>query len=304
MHDPGQTKTGEWNRQVPEPLPQSLTQIHLDRNRVTRGDWSMFAPHRERVTRLLCEASRPNSDHPSLCVLGAGNGNDLDLDVVCETFEKITLVDLDGEALHHLVDAQPAKIRERISIVPGVDLSSILDQFATPGPHRDRLDDLILKAKSPTTPLGLHRFDVVASTCLLTQLIDVALQGVRRWNPQLDHSKTDHPRISELAIAMRDGHLQLLTDLLAPGGRIVLVSDFVSSDTLPELFAVNDAQLGELVSEAINQGNFFTGVNPIVLAHWFRTRPEPPFGNVQLGPPWKWQLGNRTYAVCGITAAR
>src|SRR5947209_20163185 len=66
-------------------------------------------------------------------------------------------------------------------------------------------------------------FDVVASTCLLSQLIGNAFHSIGEA----------HPRFPEVVRAIRLGHLRLLATLARPGGRVVLVTDVVSSDRSP-----------------------------------------------------------------------
>ncbi len=66
-------------------------------------------------------------------------------------------------------------------------------------------------------------FDVVASTCLLSQLVGNAFHSVGEG----------HPRFLDLVRAIRLAHLRLMTGLRRAGGTAVLVTDLVSSDTFP-----------------------------------------------------------------------
>lgn len=271
-----------------------------------------FASHRAQVTRLLeqAAASVGERDGPrSLCVLGAGNGNDLDLPVLCQTYEQITLVDLDQEALDHLAAFHAVdSLSGKIELVGGVDLSGLLDGQGEASPGGELgVEQWIERARHPVKPERLGRYSVVASTCLLTQLIDSLAVGTGQTSGAATATESIaqpdlEPSLAERCLAIRDGHLQLLSELVAPGGVIVLVSDFVSSDTLPELFDVEEQSLGRLCSSAINQGNFFTGANPVVLAHWFKTRSRESFQEVRLATPWRWIMGNRVYALTAITA--
>ncbi|MBT4865894.1 MAG: hypothetical protein HON53_12380, partial [Planctomycetaceae bacterium] len=77
---------------------------HLQRNLSTRDCWDGYAHHRSVVTELLVRSSR--SDDGALCVLGAGNSNDLDLQKLLHTFSEIHLVDLDDEAISEGVNRQ------------------------------------------------------------------------------------------------------------------------------------------------------------------------------------------------------
>jgi hypothetical protein len=239
--------------------------------------------------------------------LGAGNGNDLDLPALCHWYDRITLVDLDQEALDHLIESQATdSLARQIEIVGGVDLSGILEEQSESSPGGDFSPERwIERARHPVRPGRLSRYSVVASTCLLTQLIDsVAIatgKNPSSTTPVSPGQPMDEATLIERCLAIRDGHLRLLGELVAPGGIVVLITDFVSSDTLPELHSVDAIDLGRLCSTAINRGNFFTGVNPVVLAHWLKTRS---FEEVRLEKPWRWIMGNRVFAVSAITARR
>jgi hypothetical protein len=281
---------------------------------VTRHDWVPFAGHRAHVTRLLEQAAAAFGERDgecSLCVLGAGNGNDLDLPALCHRYDRITLVDLDQEALSHLIESQTTVPLDRpIEIVGGVDLSGILEEESESSPVGDRsLERWIEHARHPIKPEQLSRYSVVASTCLLTQLIDsVAISVAKNRRASNAHvspgQPIPEPGLAERCLAIRDGHLRLLGELVDPGGIVVLITDFVSSDTLPELVNVDASDLASLCSTAINQGNFFTGVNPFVLAHWFKTRSGEPSFDARLEKPWRWIMGHRVFAVSAITARR
>jgi hypothetical protein len=90
----------------------SPAEVHSQRNRLTRDNWSAFAPHRNRVTEMILNAARDRSADldqtrlPTLCVLGAGNGNDIDFDKIADHYSEITLVDLDCDALQACLDRQ------------------------------------------------------------------------------------------------------------------------------------------------------------------------------------------------------
>ena len=115
-----------------------------------------------------------------------------------------------------------------------------------------------------------------------------------------------HPRFVELMQGVRLGHLRLASALTVPGGAMMLVSDLVSSDTLPALATVSQADLGELLRGAIAERNFFHGVNPEVVAHTFRDDPQlgREISSIEWLSPWLWDLGLRVYAVWGLAARR
>src|SRR5262249_11162330 len=76
-------------------------------------------------------------------------------------------------------------------------------------------------------------FDIVASTCLLSQLISSAVVAMG----------DGHPKFAAVMQSLRAGHLRLMNNLLIPGGTGVLVTDIVSSDTCAELWKINEQSL-------------------------------------------------------------
>jgi hypothetical protein len=132
------------------------------------------------------------------------------------------------------------------------------------------------------------RFDRVASTCLLSQLIDTAR-----------HALVDHPRLGRVAAAIRAGHLRLLARLARPLGTAVLISDVVSSAHLPGLSSMLESELAGLLPRLAREGNHIGGVHPEGLRRAL-------LGDDQLGPhvvglrsipPWLWRLHERDYLV-------
>ena len=268
--------------------PSPIARIHFERNRCTRGDRDAFSGHRSQVTELIVNTGSPA--HRRLCLLGVGNGNDVDLDVLASHFDEICLVDLDDTALRQCVAGLSAMAASRMTLRGGVDLSCILSQLdllhAEPSVPEKTLDVLTSLARNLPPQIDLGRWDVVVSTCLLSQLIDSVFLTIGQ----------DHPRSAELVLAVRDGHLAQLAALTGDCGKSLLITDFVSSDTLPELLHVSGDPLQSLVHQAIVNRNFFTGLNPAVLFHRLQQ------GNVLVKsyPVWRWNLGHRCYAVCAI----
>src|SRR5688500_17156136 len=79
-------------------LANNLLDEQRHRNLDSRGQWEAFSAHRKRVTTLLLEAAH-GRDQPSLCLLGAGNCNDVDLNQLMTAYARIHLVDCDTESL-------------------------------------------------------------------------------------------------------------------------------------------------------------------------------------------------------------
>src|SRR5512145_3246665 len=87
----------------------------------------MFGGHRLAQMRLLLGAAPKGG---RVCVLGAGNCNDLDLPELAEHFAEVHLVDIDEVALRTAVRGQSSEVKARIR-PHVVDLSGILDDPGT-----------------------------------------------------------------------------------------------------------------------------------------------------------------------------
>ncbi|MFK7777794.1 MAG: hypothetical protein QM501_06680, partial [Gimesia sp.] len=73
-----------------------LFEEQLRYNLESRPNWECGTAHRERITAHLTDLA--GQQRPRLCILGAGNCNDLDLNQLSQVFKEIHLVDLDESA--------------------------------------------------------------------------------------------------------------------------------------------------------------------------------------------------------------
>lgn len=269
-------------------------QARIDNNAASRDLWSAYTGHRDHVTRLLLEGAPPGTGR--LCVLGAGNCNDLNLDPLVRHYREVHLVDLDAQALARGVARQGMADQPAVRRHGDVDVTGALDLMAAwsaGSPVQDAevaacADALVVQAaKALPGP-----FDVVASTCLLSQLIWTVVEAVTER----------HPRFVELVQAVRAGHFRLLLRLAAPGGLAILITDVVASDSFPALGTVPDAALANVLVQLARQHNHFHGVNPLVLTSLPAKDPvlAPSVAGTEILPPWRWQLAARTYAVWAV----
>jgi hypothetical protein len=279
-----------------------LTSEEQRRNRARDDQWEVSAHHRRRVTERILALAGPGNGR--LCVLGAGNSNDLDVAALVARFREVHLVDIDGEALKRGLARQPLEQPRRggqaAVHLHCVDLSSVwdsLDSLAGRQPQSDEsLDELIARAANPDPPELGGEFDVVVSVGLISQLID----GVVRAAP------ATFPSFMELLLSVRSGHLRLLARLTVPGGHGLLITDFVSSATAPELAATTDAQLPQVAERLAASGNFFHGLNPVFLPELFRTDPilRSLVAEVTHCGYWVWDQRVRHYGVLAIEFKR
>ena len=271
------------------------------RNEASRLDWDRYQLHRERVTNLILESvdQQPTRPPGSLCILGAGNCNDVDLAALTARFHRIDLVDLDGAALTAAVDQ--ARQREplscQIQLHQGFDVTGVYDQIAIWREERptstqiDAVKATLSKLHLPTEA----RFDVVVSVGLVSQLIDTLTR----------HLREDHPEFIPLLQAVRQQHLLLLAALIRPGGHGVLLVDFVSTDTAPHLANVEARDLSAALNQLLADRNFFHGLNPFRILQLFRTAPLDSLTyDAQCVEPWRWDFGPRVYAVTAIRFRR
>jgi len=270
---------------------------HQRRNQTTLDACSLFEPHRQRVMHLIKQAAGSTSGR--LCVLGAGNCNDLDLVELLNVFGEIVLVDVDRAATEiAVVNGLRESLRERVHVADSTDVTGAFERLQTADAkdfNSNATNDLLtLLTINPQLPLS--PFDCIASTCLLSQLIDSVVLVLG----------TNHPSIVPIILALRRQHLRTLVHSLVAGGRGLLVFDFVSSQSVPGLMQIDDARLNQTLIEAINAKNFFTGLNPFAVQAELKTHSDFAglITDIRLHPPWRWDIGIKQFAVSAISFRR
>ncbi len=263
------------------------SEVEAGFNAGSRDQWDGFAPHRRAVADLLAAGSG------RLCVLGAGNANDLDLPGLLATYREVCLVDLDADALALGVGRQGVADDPRVRLVGGLDLTAMAGVVAGWAPATAVSDlDLTALAGWPAGRSALAiggGFDAVASTCVLTQLVGSITRTLGER----------HPRFAEAVAAVRRGHLRLLVALARPGGSAWLITDLISSDRLPGLEALGPSGLAALFRRIEIVGGSIHGADPAAIARDFRG--DPHLGGRIEGPDrprtWLWKLHRRHYLV-------
>ena len=255
-----------------------IFQLHRDRNATTRNHRQQFSGHRANVMAAICSAQRMDADR--LCILGAGNGNDLELLELLQRFAAIHLVDLDADALAHAV--ANAHCLDRITMQGDCDVSGWMHQLETfrdKQLHDSDVSDLLATSRNSQIEIQNAPFDVVVSTCILTQLIDSVLQIVQPG-----------PQLLQLAVEARRRHLQLMLDSLVDGGRGLLITDFVATTTLPDLMQIPEHEFQNRMTQALVDGNFFTGANPLAIRRLLTEDSgfNQQLSEVEVMPPWRW----------------
>ncbi len=276
-------------KSIQEALAREVT-----RNQESRGAGELFTSHRAVVTAHLARAGSPERER-TLCLLGARNLNDVELKPLLDVYGAIDLIDWDTLAMQDGLHRQGIEAGDRVRVHGGIDLSGASAALA----HRDESNLDPSLATIANSPIHLPRddYNAIASLCLLSQLVDHAAHAL---GPA-------QPRLLDVIQAIRVRHFRLLLENLGPGGFMLLVSDFVSTDTCPELGTIREEQLPAAAERWLADRNFFTGLNPYVLLQTLRDEPAVAslVAKAQLARPWRWQLSaTRAYAVCALMAIR
>ena len=185
-----------------------IVEAEFSRNRSTVDAWHAYRNHRKQVTDKVAGTLR-STPMRQLCVLGAGNLNDLTLNVVLQRFDAIHLVDLDFQAVQRGVLRQLSggSFPARVDVHAPIDISGIFQFVAELGDGESASVQKLKKCQSDLTtnwilrpdrhPRLLERFpaahaltkaaqfEVVASTCMLSRLIQhVRIVGLNpAWLP-------------------------------------------------------------------------------------------------------------------------
>jgi hypothetical protein len=272
---------------APPSIPPPLVQRHRLFNRNSEGCWDAFAGHRAQVTGLL-EGAAPAGATGRLCVLGAGNCNDLELPRLAARFRALHLCDLDDQALAKAPARQGLPAAPPIVLHAPIDLTGAmprLGRFANSTPTTADLAELAQGCVDDVIGQLPGPFEVVLSACLLSQLMHTCRLALGVKNPALP----------VIAHALVIAHLRAALALTAAGGTTLIVTDTASSKTYPlvELF---DAQPPlALLDELERTDNVLSGTGPTYLRRLLaREATLKPLlrAPAKVIPPWLWDLGD------------
>jgi len=253
----------------------------------TASAWADYADHRQRVTEFVGGYAHGLR----LCVLGAGNCNDIDLSQLVPRFRHIVLVDIDAASTASAVARQPAAIQRVTAIRAPVDFSGLGELSQIPSAPSRSI------ARRLAESIDLEPFDFVVSPCVLSQLIGQVEK------PHANEAE----RYLSLVQAVREVHLLLLLQLLRVGGLGVLVSDMVSTDTAPVLTSTSPQDLPALMVKLVEERNFFSGVNPFVIEDLLKRNASltPLIARTAFHSPWLWRLNSaRSYLTFAMSFQR
>lgn len=257
-----------------------------------------FQGHRQRTTQLILESASESAR--SLCVLGAGNAYDLELERLLARFQRVHLVDIDAEALARARARVPELLRAGLVTHAPLELSGLFHEAE----RYLRLE--VTPAQLGTAPAaGARRiagalpapFDVVASTCLLSQL---QLSLLRLLGDS-------HRPFVVLRELLSLTHLRTLAALTAGDGQALLLNDLCEAAVFPAGRPRGPEDLGPLMAQLVAAGHVVHSSHPGLLALTLRDDPvlSRAFGPARLSEPWLWNNGpKRRYLVYGMGLPR
>ena len=263
-------------------------QRHQQFNRNSEGRWQAFAGHRAQVTALLeAAAPKPPGSLGRLCVLGAGNCNDLDLARLLPQFREIHLVDLDPEAMNRAMARQQVLAEAPVFLHAPIDLTGALPRLARhahSAPTPADLAELEQTCGQSVLENLPGPFDVVLSACLLSQLMHTCRLALGAENPAL----------KAIANALVISHLRTTVGLTAPGGTAVLATDTASSRTYPLVELFGEQPPLALLDQLERSDNTLSGTAPAYLRRVLARDPvlRSQLGARRLVEPWLWDLGD------------
>jgi hypothetical protein len=261
-----------------------LVREQVEANESGAAHRTAFQSHREHLTALL--TARAGDGALRLCLLGAGNCNDVDLSALLERYREVHLVDLDASALERALGSVTGNAGSRLFLHAPVDVSGVLDKIERWGRMQLTPAELMGHAEETTRSLVSRLgapFDVVASTCLLTQIqrAPVAVLG------------DSHRLFQAVRHTLSVTHLRVLHGLAAKGGRSLLVTD-LSADSIKKLpDEASRDELLALIPELIRGGNVFQIAQPALLGAMAKDDPVIS-ADAALSKPidaWYWQNG-------------
>jgi len=249
-------------------------------NSSTARQWAMYSSHRKQIEKLIT----PASPGGRICVLGAGNCNDLDLSWLTQVYSQTHLIDLDADSLASAVERQRPSKTGSICLWAPFDLSGIGDvlrNWRQALPNDDQIERCIRQIQHHTKkyPWDKERFDVVLSPCVLSQILISARQS-------LGATHRLYPKLRDALLA---DHLKMAYRLMKPTGRAVIVIDLASTEDFGSTTGIEEDQLPDLMRSVIARKKCFNALTPAALAQ--AAREHLKVTSPTFTAPWFWHLG-------------
>ena len=259
---------------------ESILSDQAAMNSSTARQWAMYASHRRQIEKLIT----PASPGGRICVLGAGNCNDLDLSWLTQVYSQSHLIDLDAGSLASAIERQRPSKATSICLWAPIDLSGIGNilrdwRHAPPGDDQIRQCIQQIQHRSAEYPWENERFDMVLSPCVLSQILISARQSLG----------ATHQLYPKLRDALLADHLKMAYRLLKPGGRAVIVIDLASTEDFGSTTGIEEDQLPDLMRSVIARKKCFNALTPTALAQ--AAREHLKVTSPTFTAPWLWHLG-------------
>ena len=193
-----------------------------------------WVPHVERSNARVLEAAKAASGREHALVLGAGNATEIPLAELARRFDRVTLVDLDGESLAAGVAELPeqlaAKVETRVADATGF-VAAWLDRATTAVEGAADFEAAAAALASEAAALdsgegpALDDADLVVSSLLLSEIDRYALGYAdrriqQRFGRRLAEA-SEHAAIRDRLRALaREDHVGVLWRLTEPGGAL------------------------------------------------------------------------------------
>jgi hypothetical protein len=289
----------------------STGELEIDRQKRSNANafplHAAFANHRRHLTdlvlaRALSAEARAavSARSPSLCVLGAGNCADLDLDLLASSYHSIHLVDIDEQAVARALAGQAEGRRAAFSVHAPIDLSGLLGPLARWREMRVTPDEVMAHPELASARLAERLggpFDVVVSACVLSQM-HLSVRNILSDN---------HPLFHAANYTLTLTHLRTLARLTEPGGVALLASDIATEEMAPLRGADERSDFRALLAHQLARGAVFDAVRPDTIS---RVAEDDPSLARELAPAvladvWVWENGpRRTFLVYALDFAR
>lgn len=181
-------------------------------------------------------------------VVGIGNGTDIPLEDLCRQFDKVTIQDIDEEALARAEKKVPEALRGKIEIVKG-DLTGLVEEFVSllkshgarplPDFFRELCQFFASAAPKRLEKLPKQKFDYVISAQVATQLASCLfcackdfMQTFYGQSPDCCSDKDLAKAVTAFSVRNIHQHLQDLAFWVKPQGKVYF------SDTKEEQYLV------------------------------------------------------------------
>jgi hypothetical protein len=257
--------------------------------------WDLYAGHRARFTDVLMSAAPGGR----LCLLGAGDCNDVDLDELAARYSAIHLVDIDRPALLAAVSRQKPAVQALLHVHAPLDLSGFEPRIKRWKRTAPTERDIAAASSAAITSVASlpGPFEVVASACVLTQMSFSARDALG----------DAHRMLAPLRISLVRTHLAILIGLTAPGGAALLASDLTSSSAFPLGSVRPEQDMFEVMGDIVAKQAFYHAANPNLIDEILEADPVlyRMAGDGELLEPWLWTGAfDRTYFVYALRFRR